>query len=125
MTLRTATFRLFAISISALLLSAAHAWAQSASAASTNSTPMATTTAAALHQRALAATCANCHGPEGRATPGSAVPSLAGMPSAYIVTQMKAFKDGSRPATVMHQISKGYTDAQIQSVSDYFASLKP
>jgi cytochrome c553 len=38
---------------------------------------------------------------------------------------MKAFKDGSRPATVMHQISKGYTDAQIQSVADYFASLKP
>jgi len=125
MTLRTATSRLFATSVSALLLSAAPAWAQSAYGSTTSNVPVNSLTATALHQSALAATCANCHGPEGRVTPGSAVPSLAGMPSTYIVTQMKAFKDGSRPATVMHQISKGYTDAQIQSVSDYFASLKP
>ena len=125
MTLRTATQHLLATSISALLLSAAPAWAQSAYGSTTSSAPVNPLTATALHQRALAATCANCHGPEGRVTPGSAVPGLAGLPSAYTVTQMKAFKDGSRPATVMHQISKGYTDAQIQSVADYFASLKP
>jgi cytochrome c553 len=35
---------------------------------------------------------------------------------------MQAFRSGSRPATVMHQISKGYTDAQVQSVADYFAA---
>ena len=40
--------------------------------------------AARLHQRALAATCANCHGTDGRTAPGSAVPSLAGMPKEYI-----------------------------------------
>jgi cytochrome c553 len=78
--------------------------------------------AAALYQQSLAATCANCHGPEGRVTPGSAVPGLAGLPSSYTVAQMQAFRSGSRPATVMHQISKGYTDAQVQSVADYFAA---
>lgn len=77
-----------------------------------------------LHQRALAAMCANCHGTEGRTTDGSAIPSLAGMPRDYMVTQMKAFREGTRPATVMHQITKGLTDQQIESVSTYFSSLK-
>lgn len=77
-----------------------------------------------LHQRALAAMCANCHGTEGRTTDGSAIPSLAGMPRDYMVTQMKAFRDGSRPATVMHQITKGLTEQQIETVSTYFSSLK-
>ena len=79
---------------------------------------------AALHQRALAATCANCHGTDGRATEGSAIPSLAGMPREYILAQMKAFRDGSRPATVMHQLTKGLTDQQIETAATYFSSLK-
>ena len=80
---------------------------------------------AALHQRANAAACANCHGTDGRGVIGSAVPSLAGMPKAYMVAQMKAFRDGSRSATVMHQLAKGLTEQQIESVADYFASIKP
>lgn len=80
--------------------------------------------AARLHQRALAATCANCHGTDGRTVQGSAVPSLAGMPKDYMIQQMKAFKDGSRPATVMHQLAKGLTDEQIESAAAYFSTLK-
>ena len=77
----------------------------------------------ALHARANAAMCANCHGSEGRAVKDSAVPSIAGLPRDYMVQQMQAFKDGSRPATIMHQITKGLTDAQIASMADYFAAL--
>lgn len=80
--------------------------------------------AVALHTRALAATCANCHGTDGRTVDDSAIPSLVGMPKSYMLTQMKAFKDGSRPATVMHQLSKGYTDQQIDSITTYFAATK-
>ncbi len=79
---------------------------------------------AALHMRGLAATCANCHGTDGRTTAGSAIPSLVGMPKTYMVMQMKAFKEGTRPATVMHQITKGITDAQIDSIANYFAATK-
>lgn len=79
--------------------------------------------AKALNARALAATCANCHGSEGRAVDNSAIPGLAGMPAAYLVAQMKAFKDGSRPATVMHQLAKGYSDEQIEQLAAYFATL--
>ncbi|KNZ31428.1 MAG: cytochrome C553 [Methylibium sp. NZG] len=81
-------------------------------------------TAAALHTRSLAATCASCHGTSGRAVDGAAVPGLAGQPAAYMVEQMKAFKSGARAATVMHQIAKGYSDAQIEQMAAYFAAQK-
>ena len=80
--------------------------------------------AAALQTKALAATCATCHGTEGRAVDGSSVPGLAGLPAGYTVEQMKGFKSGARTATVMHQISKGYSDAQIEKLAAYFAAAK-
>ena len=70
--------------------------------------------------RSLAATCANCHGTEGRSVTKE-VASLAGLPREHIAGQMKAFRDGSRPATVMHQIAKGYSDQQIELLADYFS----
>lgn len=75
-----------------------------------------------LHQRANASMCANCHGTDGHTVPGSSVPSIAGLPRDYTVQQMQAFKNGTRPATIMHQISKGLSDAQILSLADYFAA---
>lgn len=81
-------------------------------------------TTAALHTRSLAAMCANCHGTEGRTVSGSAIPSLVGMPKNYMLIQMKAFKDGTRPATVMHQLSKGMTDEQVERIAGYFATVK-
>ena len=76
----------------------------------------------ALYVRSLAATCANCHGTLGRAQPGSSVVSLAGLPQAAIVEQMQAFRAGTRSATIMHQLAKGYTDAQIAQIAGYFAA---
>lgn len=69
--------------------------------------------------RFVAANCANCHGTHGIAK--GAMPSLAGQKKEYIVEQMRAFRDGKRPATLMHQIAKGYTDAQVEAIADFFA----
>ncbi len=80
--------------------------------------------ARALQVKALAATCANCHGTGGVAVPNATVPGLAGMPASYTIEQMKAFKAGTRPATVMHQLAKGYSDAQIEAIAAYFAAQK-
>ena len=77
-----------------------------------------------LYVKSLAATCANCHGTNGKAVEGSSVVSIAGLDRSYIVTQMKAFKTGTRPATIMHQLSKGYSDAQIETLATYFAAQK-
>ena len=73
--------------------------------------------------RNLAAGCAICHGTEGRAVTKDVIP-LAGLPREHIVAQMKAFRDGTRPATVMHQIAKGYNDRQIEALAGWFAAQK-
>jgi cytochrome c553 len=69
------------------------------------------------------ANCFNCHGTDGRSN--AAIPGLAGKEAVYIVETMKGFKDGSRPATIMHQLAKGYTDEEIAVIADYFAKQKP
>lgn len=81
-------------------------------------------TAQELQIRSLAATCANCHGTDGREVSGSGSARLAGQSAAFIVEQMQAFRSGSRPATVMHQLAKGYSDAQIRDLAAYFSSLR-
>jgi sulfide dehydrogenase cytochrome subunit len=74
--------------------------------------------------RSLAATCTQCHGTDGKALPGETMVRLAGLPKEHIATQMRAFREGQRPATVMHQLAKGYTDAQIDALAAYFAAVK-
>jgi sulfide dehydrogenase cytochrome subunit len=70
--------------------------------------------------RSLAATCAACHGTDGRSSTQEVV-SLAGLPREHIVSQMRAFRDGTRPGTIMQQIAKGYSDQQIDLMADYFS----
>jgi cytochrome c553 len=70
--------------------------------------------------RNLAATCANCHGTNGHAR-GDMRP-LAGLPAERIVATLADYKRGALPATIMHQIAKGYTDEQIRLVAAYFAA---
>jgi cytochrome c553 len=75
-----------------------------------------------LHGRNLAAACANCHGPNGVSREG--IPSLAGRDRADLARQMQDFKAGKRPATVMHQIARGYTDAQIDAIAAYLSAQR-
>jgi cytochrome subunit of sulfide dehydrogenase len=71
--------------------------------------------------RALAASCAACHGTDGRPSRGSLVGGLAGRSKEDLVQIMTQYKSGQRPATVMHQIAKGYTDAEIAAMADHFS----
>jgi cytochrome subunit of sulfide dehydrogenase len=73
--------------------------------------------------RSLAANCAACHGTNG-ASVGGAIAGLAGMNKEYFVNQMKLFKEGKREATLMHQIAKGYSDAEITALAGYFSEQK-
>ena len=70
--------------------------------------------------RYLAANCANCHGTNGASNVAGAF-QLAGLKADYFVEQMKAFKEGKRQASIMHQISKGYSDEQITALAVYFS----
>lgn len=74
----------------------------------------------ALLGRNLAATCANCHGTNGQAR-GDIKP-LAGLSAEKILAQLADFRSGAQSATIMHQISKGYTDDQLKLIAAYFAA---
>lgn len=76
------------------------------------------------YARSLAATCFTCHGTDGRSV-GGIPPSLAGQNKQYLLQQMKALRAGQRPATIMHQQAKGYTDEELELIAGYFASVKP
>lgn len=76
----------------------------------------------AVVARSLAATCANCHGTNGHSVGG--MEPLAGMPKAEMVRKLGEFRSGAKPATVMHQLAKGYTDQQIEMIAGYFAAQK-
>ena len=72
--------------------------------------------------RNLAATCASCHGTGGVSQGGTE--SLAGMAKDDIVRKMQEFKSGTKPASIMHQLAKGYSDEQITLIAGWFAAQK-
>ena len=70
----------------------------------------------------LASTCSGCHGANADGSGG--IPGLKGQQQAYIAEQLKAFKAGTRPATVMNRLAKGYTDEEIAGLALHFSRLK-
>ena len=73
--------------------------------------------------KAKSATCAGCHGAAGISA-NPLWPNLAGQKDAYMVKQMKAFRDGKRSDPMMSPMAKPLSDADIDNLAAYFASLK-
>ena len=73
--------------------------------------------------RNWAATCTGCHGTNGHSEGG--MPTLAGLDKLAIINSMNEFKTGTKPATLMHQLAKGYSDLQIERIAAYFAAQAP
>lgn len=71
---------------------------------------------------ALASACSICHGKNAEGS--DAIPGLRGQQQAYLAEQLRAFKSGARPATVMTRFAKGYTDEEIAGLALYFSRLK-
>ncbi len=72
--------------------------------------------------RNMASACASCHGTNGNSVGG--MDPLAGMPKDELIKKMNDFRSGAKPATVMHQLSKGYTDQQVEMIANYYAAQK-
>jgi YVTN family beta-propeller protein len=79
---------------------------------------------AAVGQSRAQASCAACHGPTG-AAPTDAWPNLAGQGYAYIVKQLKAFRDGTRHDELMERNAKPLSNEDIENLASYFSTLKP
>lgn len=68
----------------------------------------------------LAQSCNGCHGENGISISGP-MPIIGGQNETYLTATLKAYRDGSRPGTVMPLITKAYTDAQIAGISLWFS----
>ena len=51
-------------------------------------------------------------------------PNLAGQPDVYLSEQLKLFRNGKRQNEVMAVVAKGLTDADIDDLSAWFASIQ-
>lgn len=71
----------------------------------------------------LSNACAGCHGTNGGSA-GPSMPSLAGQSKESIVDAMKKFKGGARPSSVMGRLAKGYSDAEITAMGEFFSKQK-
>ncbi len=64
--------------------------------------------------------CYTCHGTDG-VSPGH-MPSINGKSSAYLLEQLRGFKDDSKQNTIMGRISRGYSDAQLEVIANYLGA---
>jgi cytochrome c553 len=69
-----------------------------------------------------AAACSGCHPTSTKVT--SPVPRLVGLDRAAIVRAMQEFRAGTRSATVMDRIAKGFTDDEIQAIAAWYAGQR-
>ena len=73
--------------------------------------------------RSWAAACSNCHGTQGRALEG--IEKIAGVNRDKLLKKLLDYKNGREPATIMHQLAKGYSDEQLAAIAAWFAAQKP
>ena len=65
-----------------------------------------------------ASSCSGCHGGAG------SIPPIAGRPAADLATAMLGFRDGTRPATVMDRLMKGFSPTEIQALAVWWEGRK-
>jgi sulfide dehydrogenase cytochrome subunit len=73
--------------------------------------------------KALSVPCNGCHGPDG-VSPGVSIPSIAGLDSEFMTKVLEQYRDGSRQATIMNRIARGYKTYELRKIAGYF-SAKP
>ena len=103
---------------------AASAPAAPAAAAATPGAPTPTTNPHPVPASVMAHSCAACHGTNGQLGDEFFMP-LAGMPVQQFVRTMTDFREGKRPATLMGHVARGFTDADLQGMGEFFAAQPP
>ncbi|MFQ5773645.1 MAG: c-type cytochrome [Kiloniellaceae bacterium] len=75
--------------------------------------------------KAVASTCATCHGADGISRMPAEVPHLAGQHARYIVQTLAAYKKGERKDEIMQDVAARLSEEDMVNVAAYFASLRP
>lgn len=66
----------------------------------------------------VAQACLGCHGPS-----SAPIPPLAGRPAPELLAALQAYRDGTRPGTIMPRIVRGYTQAELAAAAAHFAAI--
>jgi sulfide dehydrogenase cytochrome subunit len=69
-----------------------------------------------------AASCSGCHALHD--TSSTAIPPIHGRDADEILAAMTAFHDGTRPATVMNRIAKGFSEDELRAIALWLAAQK-
>ena len=74
--------------------------------------------------RDKAETCLGCHAVEGyfNVYPTYRVPKLGGQSPGYILSALKAYKDGSRTHETMHANSENLSDQDMKDIAEYLSN---
>lgn len=71
---------------------------------------------------AISVQCAACHGDNGIAV-ATNIPNLAGQNYVYLLSQLEAYKDGTRKSPIMNEMVASLSGQQMQDIAAYFASI--
>jgi cytochrome c553 len=77
--------------------------------------------------RRLFATCAACHGADGKGNGNAAFPVIGGQDVKYLRNQLLAWRSGERrnsPGGAMNEATKGLTDAEIDVLAHYLSGIQ-
>src|ERR1700761_7353196 len=72
--------------------------------------------------QALADACTSCHGVDGHSQ--GSIPSIGGTDKAALLAALQNFKAQKGDATIMNRNARGYSDAELEALADYFSSVK-
>ena len=129
--------RAFAIAGLAALTAAAVAYAQSTTMPLEEEVPVETAPLEALtveqilegttwgdpeNGAALAATCAACHGMDGKSTVRDIYPSMGGQSERYMAQQLALFKTGERQSPIMAPFAQMLSGQDMRDVGAYYAT---
>jgi len=70
------------------------------------------------------ATCAGCHGADGKALVAE-YPNLAGQHASYIAKQLTAYRDGDRANPLMSPMAAALSDQNILDLAAYYSEMTP
>ena len=68
--------------------------------------------------------CAGCHGPTGGGNEALKYPKLAGRDAAFVLEQLRAYQAGKRDNATMKAMTAGLSDADMDNLAAYIATLK-
>ena len=75
-----------------------------------------------IYAAELAASCTNCHSVT--TSDAGGIPVIAGRDKQALLKLLTDFKSGARPATVMHQLARGFNNDQLEVLAGYFSSAR-